>query len=227
VQHQLADHRLDLGRLGRAERLDHEQRDAKEELAFGEVLGRALVGGMGRVIGAWSEVVEEPHVAEQEDALPRHQHVVEEDDAVHLLEAGAERVVEMGTAEIVAVAAKEAQALGGAGNGEGEREGAVRAGVEAEARRIDRDLVGVGTEGREDAGAPDDDAGARLADDVERGAFLEIIEAGARPAALQIDEGVGEDEIVLADVLVVAAHILAELGAAAREVAGGGGPSSE
>ena len=36
----------------------------------------------------------EPYVAEQENALPWHQHAIEDDRTVHFLEAGAERMVE-------------------------------------------------------------------------------------------------------------------------------------
>src|SRR5882724_2340151 len=92
-----------------AERLRHQQCHAQYELGLGEVLDRTLMrrmrGRMGRSRGA----VEEVDVAQQEHPLPRHQHVVEEDDAIHLLEARAERVVEMRAPEIEALAAQESE----------------------------------------------------------------------------------------------------------------------
>ena len=39
--------------------------------------------------------IEQIDIAKQEDALPRHEHVIEEDDGIHLLEARAERMVEV------------------------------------------------------------------------------------------------------------------------------------
>ena len=76
-----------MGQVGVAERLGHQERDAEHELAFGEVLGGALVRGVGHRVGGERGVVEDLHVAQHEHPLPRHQHVVEEHDAVHLLEA--------------------------------------------------------------------------------------------------------------------------------------------
>src|SRR5262249_3497943 len=122
-------------------------------------------------------VIEKADVAENENALPRHQYVVEEDDAVHLLEARAQRMVEMRAALIEAVAAEELEARGAAGNGERQRKGARPLGVEADARRIDRDLVGERPERREDARPAHDDTGIGLAHDVQRRLLLEIVHA--------------------------------------------------
>ena len=83
------------GRWAVAERLRHEQRDAEHKLAFREVLGGTLMRRMRGGMGGLGRAVQALHVAEQEHALPGHQHVVEEDDAIHLLEARAERVIEM------------------------------------------------------------------------------------------------------------------------------------
>ena len=93
---------------------------------------------MGDVGGA----VQQIDVAQQEDPLPRHQHIVEEDDAIHLLETRAERMVEMRAAEIEAFAAEEAEPRRATRDREVERERAVRLGVAGHARRIDADLVG-------------------------------------------------------------------------------------
>ena len=151
------------GRLRVAECLRHQVRQPQHELAFREVLGGALVRGMGGEMRAHRGVVQPVHLAQQEHALPRHQHVVEEHDAVHLLEARAERMVEMRAADVEAVAAEEAQAGRAAGNGEVQHEGIVAAGVLRGAWRIDRDFVGQRPERGQHAGAAHDDAGIGLA----------------------------------------------------------------
>ena len=69
--------------------------------------------------------VEPLDVIEQKNPLPRHQDVVEEHNAVHLLEARAQRVVEMRAAEVEAVAAQEFQPLRTARDREIDRKRAV------------------------------------------------------------------------------------------------------
>ena len=112
VQHQLADPLLGVRQVRVAERLRHQQRDAEHELAFGEVLGGALMRRMRRRMGDVRRLVQPVDIVEQEHALPRHQHVVEEHDAIHLLEARAQGMVEMRAAEIEAVAAEEFEPRG-------------------------------------------------------------------------------------------------------------------
>src|ERR1051326_7902078 len=169
-------------------------------------------------------IVEELYVAEEENALPRHQHIVEEHDAVHLLEARAERVIEMRAALIEAVAAEELEPRGAAWNGKRQRVRAVPLGIHADAGRIDCDLVRERPERRENAGAAHDDPGIGLAHHAQRGILLEIVNAGSGAAALQVDQRVGEHEVVLADQLVIPAHVVAEGGPAAGEIIGGRGP---
>ena len=88
-------------------------------------------------------------------------------------------------------------------------------GVLAEPRRIDRDLVGERAERRQHARAAHDDAAAGLADRLQRGAFLQVVVPDDIAAALQVDQRVGQDDVVLADVLVVAAHVVARTPGAA------------
>ena len=177
----------------------------EDELALGQVLGRAL---MRRCASTEPVVmpgaVDQVDVAQQEHALPRHQHVVEEGHAVHLLEARAERMVEVRAPEVEALAAQELQPRRAAGDGEVEREGAVRLVHLGQARRVDRDLVGDGRQRGQHARPAHDHAGVGLAHHVQRGALLQIEDARHGAAALQVDQRVGQRQVVLADVLVVA-----------------------
>ena len=181
---------------------------------------RGVMRGVGRA-------VQQVDIAIDEHAFPWHFDIVEEHDAIHFLEARAERVVETRAAEVEAVAAEEAQAGGAAGDGEGDGERAVVFGVLAEAWGVDRDIVGQGPQGGQHARAAHDQAGAGFAHHAQRGAFLKVEVAGDVPAALEVDQRVGQDDVVLADVFVVAADVVAEFRSAAREVVGRGGPGGE
>ncbi len=121
---------------------------AEHEFAFGEVLRRPLMRRMRRGMGRGGGRVQPVNITQQEDPLPRHHHVVEEDDAIHLLEARGERVVEMRTPEIEAVAAQEFEPRRAAGDRKAQRKRAVALGVARHARRIDPDLVGEWPEGQ-------------------------------------------------------------------------------
>ena len=112
--------------MGVAERPSHQERHAQDELALGEVLRRPLVRGVHRRAGGHRGAVDEADVAQHEHPLPRHQHVVEEGDAVHLLEARAERMVEVRASEVEALSTQEAQARRAARNREVDGERAVR-----------------------------------------------------------------------------------------------------
>jgi hypothetical protein len=118
--------------------------------------------------------VDQVDVAQHEHPFPGHEHVVEEDDGIHLLEARSERVIEVRPAEVEALAAQEPQSGRAARDGEVQREWAVAEPHVAHARGVHRDLVGQWAERGEDARAPDDDARVPLADDGERGPFLEV-----------------------------------------------------
>src|SRR5207237_4895451 len=79
----------------------------------------------------------------------------------------------------------------------------------------------------EDARAAHDDAGIGFAHHAQRGTLLEVEHPRDRPAPLQIDERVGQRDVVLADVFVVATDVLAELRTFLREVARGRRPGRE
>ena len=119
--------------MGVPDRPGHHEGQAQDELALGDVLGRALVRRMGHRMRAGRGGVEQIDVAQQEHALPRHQHVVEEDDAVHLLEARAQRMLEVRAAQVEALPAQELEPGCRARDGEVQRERAVRLGVSRDA----------------------------------------------------------------------------------------------
>ena len=85
-------------------------------------------------------------------------------------------------------------------------------------RRIDRDLVGEGTECGQYTRPAHDNSGVGLADAMQGRPLLEIVEAADVAAALQVDERMRENQIVLADVFVVPAHIVGELRAPTGEI---------
>src|SRR5207245_10561008 len=82
-------------------------------------------------------------------------------------------------------------------------------------------------ESRQNARAAHHDAGIGLADPLVRGALLEVEHPAGGTAPLKIDTRVGQGQVTLADVFVVAPDVLAELGPAPREVARGCGPGGE
>ena len=227
VHHQLAQALFRVRQVGVAQRPGHVQRHAQDELALGQVLGRALMRGVHRGAGGQAGAVDQVDVAQEKHALPRHQDVVEEGDAVHLLEARAQRMVEARAFQVEALAAEELQTRGADRDGEVEREGAVRLIHLGQARRVDRDLVGDGRQRGQHARAAHDHAGVGLAHHVQGGAFLQIEDARHGAAALQVDQGVGQRQVVLADVRVVGADVCAELGTALREVVRGTRPGGE
>ena len=182
---------------------------------------------MRRIVRGVRRAVQQADIAVHEHPLPRHFHIVEEHDAVHLLEARAERMVEMRPSEIEAVAAQEAQPRCSARDGEGDRERAVVLGVLSKPRRIHRDLVGERAKRRQHARAAHHDAGTGFAHHAQRRAFLQVEHARWIAAALQVDQRVGQDDVVLADVFVVAPDVVAELRPAAREIIGRGGPGRQ
>src|ERR1700674_5123027 len=109
---------------------------------------------------------------------------------------------------IETVATKKPQPLCAAGDGEIEGEWIVSIRVEGNTWRIDRDLVGEGPERGQHACPAYDDAGIRLADTVQCRSLFEIVEPADIAAALQVDQRMRENQITLADALVVTAHIV-------------------
>src|SRR5689334_7804836 len=98
------------------------------------------MGGMPRRVGLKPGAVDEVNVAQQEHALPRHQHIVEKDHAVHLLEARGERMVEVRTLEVETLAAQEAKTRRAAWDRKSHSVGIVTFSHLPETRRVDCDF---------------------------------------------------------------------------------------
>ena len=157
-----------------------------------------------------------PGRAVDEHAVPGHQHVVEDRDAVHLLEAAAERMIEARPRQRRhRLAADEREPRRVARDPEDEPVGVV-AGRHA-AERDHRDFLRDRRHGAEHLRAAHDDAVGRLPHAAQVQERLFLLGRRLRPVDLRVDQHVGEEEVVLADVLVVARGILAEARAAARE----------
>jgi hypothetical protein len=163
------------------------------------------------------DVVACRHVVDQEHALPRHEHVLEEHDRVHLLETRRKGGVEAGLALVVAVAAEEAHPGSRGRERECERVRGGRRVVLQDRRREYEDLVAERPERREQPGAADDDAPRVALDRVERNLRARDARGGESSVDLGVYERVREHEIVVAHVVVVAPHVVAELGADRRE----------
>ena len=116
----LGDQLLDLGDLARAQGLYHQAGQPQHEFALDHILGDHLVAGMGVAVGAPGPVVAQVNVAVQENPLPGNQHVVEEDDAVHLLESRCQGMIEVRTAQVEAFPAQKFQSRRVARYGESE-----------------------------------------------------------------------------------------------------------
>jgi hypothetical protein len=63
------------------------------ELGLGQILGRGLVHDLRHRPGALEEAVAHLRIAVDEDALPRHQHIVEDREPVALVEPRGERII--------------------------------------------------------------------------------------------------------------------------------------
>ena len=168
--------------------------------------------------------VEPVDIAQQKHTLPRHHHIIEKDDAIHLLKARTERLVEMRAALVKAVAAQKFEPRCTARDRKAQRERAVAFGMAAHARRVNADLVGKRPQCRQDARAAHDDTGIGLAHDFECRALLQVEDAGGGAAALQIDQRMGQGQVVFPDIFVIAQHVLAEFRAPLRKELGGTGP---
>ena len=79
--------RVDLGRAR------HREGDRHHEFGLGEVLGAELVHDLRHRAGAVVEAVAHLGVAVDEDALPRHEHIVEDHHRIRLVEPRRERIV--------------------------------------------------------------------------------------------------------------------------------------
>src|SRR6266851_105129 len=136
-------------------------------------------------------------------------------------------MVEVRTSQIEAFAAQKSEPRRAAWNREADRERAMAFGHSTQPRGVHRDFIRYRSQRRQDARAADDDTGAGLAHDMERRSLLQVEVAGNLAAPLQIDQRVGQREILLPDVLVVALQVLAELAAAVSEIIRSAGPRGE
>src|SRR5262245_21657547 len=217
-EHEFADVRLGVRHVSVSKSFGHQQCNAEHELTLSEILSCALVGRVRREVSCNTRLVEELYISKKKYALPRHEHVVEEDDAIHLVEPRAQRIVKARTPLIEIVATKEPKSFRAARNRkvEGERIMSIR--MKWNTRRVHCDLVGEGPERGEDTRASDNDSRVGFANAVQSGSLLKVVETAGIAAALQVDKGMRENQVFLADVLVVTAHIVCELRATAGEI---------
>ena len=158
-------------------------------------------------------------VAVEEHPLPRDQHVVEHADRVGLLEARAERMVPHALRTAVErLAADEAQARRRARNAEGEHVALLA--VAQAGLRIDQKLVGGRAVGGEHLGAAHDQPVLGLLDHAEMREFALLLVRALRAVGLRIDDGVSEEQVAVAAIAVVVAHVLGEALAALAEELG-------
>ncbi len=148
--------------------------------------------------------------ADDEAALVRDEHVVEDDDRVDLLEPGAERVIEVAAPEVEALAAEKAHSRRVAR--ERERIGVRRVvGCPLEdGRGHDEDLVRKRADGGEQPRAADHDPVVVPVNDAGGERLLLLLRRADRAVRLREDERMREEQVVLAHVLVVASNVLAE-----------------
>ena len=64
------------------------------------LFGHHLMTRMRVAVGFLGGPIAQVHVAQQEDPLPGHQHIVEEDNGIHLLKARAQGMVKVGAAQV-------------------------------------------------------------------------------------------------------------------------------
>ena len=93
--------------------------------------------------------------------------------------------------------------------------------------RVDGDLVGDWPQGRQRAAALHHYAGIRLFDEGQSDFIAQGVGGVGTAAALQVDQGMGERNVVFADELVVVDDVLLERGPVLGEVVGRSGPSGE
>ena len=209
VQHQFADALLGVRQVRVAERLGHQQGEAEHEFALGEVLRRALMRRMRRVVRAVGGAVQQVDVAVAGTRAPTAPRTSSKNTMQSISskrepsgwskcerprsKLSRQRKRRPGVPHGIAKAARTGCGPRCAGRGAANRPRSRRRAAPAwrgrgrRARRCRR-LV------------------SRITS--QRGAFLQVEHAGDVAAALQVDQRVGQDEVVLADELVIAAHVL-------------------
>ena len=153
-------------------------------------------------------------VVEHEQPVPRHQHAVEEQHAVLLVEH-LQRMAPRAEPARHRLARQDFEAGRVVGDGEGEHATRVVALGEG-GRQRDIDFVAVRRRGRKLLAAGDDDALAGLLDDVEHDlgvlGDLALLVLGLLAAVdLRVAERVGQEEVVVAAVFVIFLQVLAEI----------------
>ena len=169
------------------------------------------------------DAVAELRLTDDEAALPGHEHVVEDDDRVDLLETRAERVIEVAAAEVEALAAEEAQTRGVARDRERVRVGRVVRRALEHGRGHDEDLVRERPDRREQPRPADHDPVVVLLDDARGDRLLLLLRRPDRAVRLREDQRVRQQQVVLAHVLVVAAYVLGVVALVLTEPLGRGG----
>ncbi len=162
-------------------------------------------------VGLGEGLVTQTRLAVHEQPLPRHQHVVEDDDGVHFLEPRGQRRVEMALAQIIGIARQQLQPRGRNRNGKGEGKGNVLLRALEHGRGEDLDLVCRWPEGGEQARAPDDDPRIGLTHHVQRHLVVEPPLPSNSVGLVRVEQRVGQHQIVFARVVVVVAHVLREI----------------
>ena len=205
-----------------------EQRDeAEDELRLRARARHDLVRHVHGGARLGVDRVAQLRLPDDEAPLPGHEHVVEHDDRVDLLEARRERMVEVAAAEVEALATQEAQAGRVARDRERERVGRVLGRALEHRRGHDEDLVGERADRREDARAPDHDAVVVAVDDAGRERRAALLRDADRAVRLRVHERMREQQVVVAHVLVVALHVLAVAALVLAEPVGRGGERHE
>ena len=166
---------------------------------------------MGVGLSAGSVIVAQLNIPQQKDPLPGHQHIIEENDGIHLLETGTQGMIKVGTAHVEALPAEKLQAGSVAGDREGER---VAPGVVTQpmaGHGIDGDLIGDGPQRRQHPATPYHKPGIGLLHRGQRHLFAKVSCRAWGTAPLQVHQCVGESHIVLTDEFVVIDDVLLEL----------------
>ena len=174
-------------------------------------LARFLVHDLRHDAATVVEAVAQLGIAVDEHPLPRHQHVIEDDHRVGLVEARGERIVHRRGGVLVDYRGAADKAQTGCVDLDAEAE-SVRLGFLAVGdvgRRQNEKVVGIGAQGRHHAGTANDDPGTGLLDDLRR-QILVLLFDRPRAVDLRVDQGMGHANVILADMLVVAADVLGE-----------------
>ena len=170
-------------------------------------------------LGTLKEAVAHLRLAVDEDALPGHRHVVEDGEPVALVEARRQRKVHRRGSILMhdRGSANKAQPRAGDRDREPERVWRrLRIGSE-KGRRHHQNLVGIGAQGRDHAGARDHDPGIGLFGDLGGEVFL-LAHNRARAVDLRIEQRVRHAQISLAGEDVIGADIVGKSRVTAAEL---------